>query len=292
MPLLSKVCPVCGYVVNDGEETPTAEEMADTLEELLLQIKNLPKPSFLNSMRNLLYALIPLATLYFIVLALISEAGIFWLIGGLGALISVYLIVRKVIEWCKPRSCALTTLKNEYEYHARTARRNFGKNVEVSRLINEITAEIAAVDEEHRVAKRRNIYMWLIFCAAVLVIGTGGIATTSVFSKDGTSEEQAEGQPAWQKKIAEFAASADNSDYGDNSARLSVLDEILKCGEYKAAEEFFFTYCQGKMGDLECAKQIVQAYLSAGDTAAAANFVSRVELRYASDVAKLKKMLE
>lgn len=292
MPLLSKVCPVCGYVVNDGEETPTAEEMADTLEELLLQIKNLPKPSFLNSMRNLLYALIPLATLYFIVLALISEAGIFWLIGGLGALISVYLIVHKVIEWCRPRSCALTTLKNEYEYHARTARRSFGKNVEVSRLINEITAEIAAVDEEHRAAKRRNIYMWVIFCAAVLVIGTGGIVTTSVFSKDGTSEEQTEGQPAWQKKIAEFAASADNSDYGDNSARLAVLDEILKCGEYKAAEEFFFTYSQGKMGDLECAKQIVQAYLSAGDAAAAADFVGRVELRYASDVAKLKKMLE
>ena len=62
--------------------------------------------------------------------------------------------------------------------------------------------------------------------------------------------------------------------------------------DFDAAEEFFFTYCQGKMGDLECAQQIVRSYLAADRKADAAAFAGRVTLRYGSDTAKLKKMVE
>ena len=144
MPLLSKVCPVCGYVVNDGDDSPTAEELVNKLEALLLRSKNMPKPSFAASLRNMLFVLFLVLAVYFIVLALISEAGLFWLLGIVCGVVSLYLLVRKLTKGSTGAG-AFEKLKNEYEYNERIARRSFGKNVEVSRLIKDITAEIYAV---------------------------------------------------------------------------------------------------------------------------------------------------
>lgn len=300
MPLLSKVCPVCGYVVNDGDDSPTAEELVNKLEALLLRSKNMPKPSFAASLRNMLFVLFLVLAVYFIVLALISEAGLFWLLGIVCGVVSLYLLVRKLTKGSTGAG-AFEKLKNEYEYNERIARRSFGKNVEVSRLIKDITAEISAVEAEHVAARRRSRSMWLIFAVVVIVVAAGGIFSTDVASRDeAPATEQtasaggdgdAETAP-WKAKVAAFAASSDNSEYGDNAARMAVLDEIIKCNAFDAAEEFFFTYCQGKMGDLECAQQIVRSYLAADRKADAAAFAGRVTLRYGSDTAKLKKMVE
>ncbi len=300
MPLLSKVCPVCGYVVNDGDDSPTAEELVNKLEALLLRSKNMPKPSFAASLRNMLFVLFLVLAVYFIVLALISEAGLFWLLGIVCGVVSLYLLVRKLTKGSTGAG-AFEKLKNEYEYNERIARRSFGKNVEVSRLIKDITAEISAVETEHVAARRRSRSMWLIFAVVVIVVAAGGIFSTDVASRDeapateqtASAGEDGDAETApWKAKVAAFAASSDNSEYGDNAARLAVLDEIIKCNAFDAAEEFFFTYCQGKMGDLECAQQIVRSYLAADRKADAAAFAGRVTLRYGSDTAKLKKMVE
>lgn len=300
MPLLSKVCPVCGYVVNDGDDSPTAEELVNKLEALLLRSKNMPKPSFAASLRNMLFVLFLVLAVYFIVLALISEAGLFWLLGIVCGVVSLYLLVRKLTKGSTGAG-AFEKLKNEYEYNERIARRSFGKNVEVSRLIKDITAEISAVEAEHVAARRRSRSMWLIFAVVVIVVAAGGIFSTDVASRDeapATEQTASAGKDGdaetapWKAKVAAFAASSDNSEYGDNAARLAVLDEIIKCNAFDAAEEFFFTYCQGKMGDLECAQQIVRSYLAADRKADAAAFAGRVTLRYGSDTAKLKKMVE
>lgn len=300
MPLLSKVCPVCGYVVNDGDDSPTAEELVNKLEALLLRSKNMPKPSFAASLRNMLFVLFLVLAVYFIVLALISEAGLFWLLGIVCGVVSLYLLVRKLTKGSTGAG-AFEKLKNEYEYNERIARRSFGKNVEVSRLIKDITAEISAVEAEHVAARRRSRSMWLIFAVVVIVVAAGGIFSTDVASRDeapateqtASAGEDGDAETApWKAKEAAFAASSDNSEYGDNAARLAVLDEIIKCNAFDAAEEFFFTYCQGKMGDLECAQQIVRSYLAADRKADAAAFAGRVTLRYGSDTAKLKKMVE
>lgn len=300
MPLLSKVCPVCGYVVNDGDDSPTAEELVNKLEALLLRSKNMPKPSFAASLRNMLFVLFLVLAVYFIVLALISEAGLFWLLGIVCGVVSLYLLVRKLTKGSTGAG-AFEKLKNEYEYNERIARRSFGKNVEVSRLIKDITAEISAVEAEHIAARRRSRSMWLIFAVVVIVVAAGGIFSTDVASRDdapateqtASAGEDGDAETApWKAKVAAFVASSDNSEYGDNAARLAVLDEIIKCNAFDAAEEFFFTYCQGKMGDLECAQQIVRSYLAADRKADAAAFAGRVTLRYGSDTAKLKKMVE
>ena len=162
--------------MNDGDDSPTAEELVNRLEELLLRSKNMPKPSFAASLRNMLFVL-------FLVLALISEAGLFWLLGIACGVVALYLLVRKLTKRTTSAG-AFERLKNEYEYQERLARRSFGKNIEVSRLIKEITSEINAVEAEHLAARRRSRTLWLVFAVVVIVVAAGGIFSTDLASRD------------------------------------------------------------------------------------------------------------
>lgn len=82
MPQLSKVCSVCGYVMSDDGKTPTAEEFVTTLTLLLHDIKMIPRPSFMKSMGQLSFITLPLVALYLLLMALVSEAGLFWILFG------------------------------------------------------------------------------------------------------------------------------------------------------------------------------------------------------------------
>lgn len=299
MPLLSKVCPCCQYVLDGEGDAPRAEQLVDTLEQILFAVKSLPAPSFASGLRALWCVVAPVVALACSVAALVSGAGLFWILAGLFWLLAAVALIRRFTR-SLASSRTVRELKNRYDYNERIARRNFGKNPEVARLLAEIRSEIEAAEAEWRTARRRSVVLWLAVCGALVLFVVAGVVVRGMKASggDAAAEESAPGgerteaAAPWRQRIEAFAASADNSDYGDNAARLAVLDEVLGCGEYEAAEEFFFDYAQGRMGDAECAARIVRAYLAAGRRDEAARFVDRIAPRYASDKVKLKKMVQ
>ena len=144
MPLLSRICPVCGYVADEDENRPSATELADTLEEILLAARSLPAPSFSRSMGQLSVVMLPLLTLFLLLAALISEAGIFWIATILFALGSIAAIILKICGRIGNGRAdrEFAELKNNFEFTARIARRDFGKSREVNNLLTEITERI------------------------------------------------------------------------------------------------------------------------------------------------------
>jgi len=285
MPLLSRICPVCGYVADEDENRPSATELADTLEEILLAARSLPAPSFSRSMGQLSVVMLPLLTLFLLLMALISEAGIFWIATILFALGSIVAIILKICgrigNGRADRNFA--ELKNNFEFTARMARRDFGKSREVNNLLTEITERIREIEQERRSASRRNLMIWL----AVLLIG-GILAGMGVWSTDQAVAVQEE--TGWQKELEAFRIAGSVDDY-DIENRSALLGKILAADEMTAAEEFFRNYCMGRPGDYDCAVQIVDRYLLAGDRAAAERFAGACDLRYNSDRNKLKKRL-
>jgi len=285
MPLLSRICPVCGYVADEDENRPSATELADTLEEILQAARSLPAPSFSRSMGQLSVVMLPLLTLFLLLMALISEAGIFWIATILFALGSIVAIILKICgrigNGRADRNFA--ELKNTFEFTARMARRDFGKSREVNNLLTEITERIREIEQERRSASRRNLMIWL----AVLLIG-GILAGMGVWSTDQAVAVQEE--TGWQKELEAFRIAGSVDDY-DIENRSALLGKILAADEMTAAEEFFRSYCMGRPGDYDCAVQIVDHYLQAGDREAAERFVGNCDLRYNSDRNKLKKRL-
>ncbi|MGN0189935.1 MAG: hypothetical protein ACI395_10505, partial [Candidatus Cryptobacteroides sp.] len=73
LPLLSKVCPVCGYVADGGDgNSPKAEEIISSLESRLSALKQLPLPTFGQSLKTVMVYACPVLALLCLVFALLS----------------------------------------------------------------------------------------------------------------------------------------------------------------------------------------------------------------------------
>lgn len=301
LPLLSKICPVCGYVVESDEDTPTAEDFANILEKCLYEIKGIPHPSFMRSMAQLSFIMLPLLAVYMLIIAVISSAGLFWILFFLFGVLSIWAIIKKASGKLgnDPFNKKFKSIKNEYEYYERTARRNFGKSREVTKLMNDISTEISNIESERNAGNRKNLIVWLIIL--VIFFASGGLSAFSIHKSLNAVEKLttkeftdliAEGK--WQEAIDSFNASAAKDDeYESNEMAKQILPILLSAGETSRAEEFFLESCMGKIGDMECATLIVNYYKDKSDPEAAKAFIKKcTKMRYKSDQRKLEKLLK
>lgn len=179
MPLLSKICPVCGYVVEDSGENCTAEEFLNRLEENLLEIKRIPDPSFMQSIMSLTWIVFPLITFYLLIMSLLSEAGFMWILSLIFAVLSLLQIRKKIkgVLGNDKFNKAFKEIKAKSEYYERLAKRNYGKNREVSALISDISSQIAQIESNRKKESTKNMIIWII-----IVILFFGLATRGVIS--------------------------------------------------------------------------------------------------------------
>lgn len=293
LPLLSKICPVCDFVIQEEGQT-TVEEIINSLEQTLLEAKGLPEPTFKQSFSKMLSFVMPLITLIAVVLALVSGGLFFWVIAGAAGVYSYINISRRIKS--KNNMDKMKSLLNEFDYYKGIAVRNFGKNQEVSKLVTKLSGEIYDISQNHASAAKKITFIWIVVIIAILVLGGSSIAVSvSVPTEEekqveqmvesGVQEEAAE---AWVKLVQDYVKAGYDEISGEE-ARLNIVKEIIK-SDVAAAEEFFKQYCQGQMGDKECAAEIVKAYKKVSEQKAA-EFINGVELRYKSDIEKLKKLL-
>lgn len=304
MPQLSKVCPVCGYVMSDDGKTPTAEEFVTTLTLLLHDIKMIPRPSFMKSMGQLSFITLPLVALYLLLMALVSEAGLFWILFGVFLLLSVWVIIKKARGNLgnEPFNRVFHKLKTDYEFHEQMAKMNFGKSREVAGVLSDISAQIAEIEEKRQASSRKNLLVWM-----VLIVVFCSAASTGVFSLNSTLNDRDDGgrnvaekveanvgKGNWQKAVQAFKDSPESKDnYECNKLAVKILPQILSAGETQEAVDFFLNNCMGKVGDYDCAVLVVNYYLKkASGVEDATKFVQKCDkMRYTSDQRKLEKLL-
>ena len=164
LPLLSKVCPVCGHVINgeDGETLKAAEYIA-SLESKLSTIKKIPMPTFGQSFKNLQILFCPILAIACLILALITDAGIFLIACGLFIILfCVFLIIKLTAK-------SFNKKKIEFEEEMKTAKRYFGKNREISRELEAFAEELENIDKQRKALTRRNNLIWLCILAVIII---------------------------------------------------------------------------------------------------------------------------
>lgn len=286
MPLLSRVCPVCGNVVEGGDNQASATKSVEYLENILYRVKSLPEPSFSKSMGHMSLYMIPLLTLLVAVLWLISNAGLFLIIGAILAIWSIILVIKKLAGTLgnAKSNKYFAELKNEYEYSARSLQRDYGKNREIARLLEEINEQISSIEKRRKALTRRNFILWAIIFVLIAIL-----ASVGSFGVKSTVEDNVAIQ--WQEELQEFVSKGVNDEH-DATLRTQLLEKIISANAMTEAEQFFNDYCMGLVGDMECAKKIVQYHISKGNKDAAEAFVKKCKLRYASDIEKLQNLLK
>jgi hypothetical protein len=293
MPLLSKICPVCGYVAEGGdEENMGVNQLVGTLERILHAMKSLPAPSFGKGMAQLSVIIYPILAVAFLLMAAISEAGFFWIFCLLFVVLSIVSFIRKSKGTLgnEPFNRAFREMKNDYTYFERLARRDFGKSREVTALADEITEQIRSIEKQRRSAATKNLIVWLCLMAVILGVAGYGVILTGEAVGDpviGSVEEA-----AWQQAVQAYEAIPDKESMDAIDARTAITGSIVAAGETAAAEDFFIRQCMGNMKDFECARILVAYYVANGKTDAADAFVARcTAMRYPSDQTKLKKLI-
>lgn len=165
LPLLSKVCPVCGHVIN-GEtgETPKAAEYIESLESKLSAIKKMPLPTFGQSFKDAQIILCPVFAIVCLVMALITEAGLFWIAGAL------FIILFAVFGIIKLVSKSFKKKKVDFYEELKTAKRYFGKNREMSKELDAFSEEVEAIEKQRKALSRKNTFIWIIILAVVVAV--------------------------------------------------------------------------------------------------------------------------
>lgn len=291
LPLLSKVCPTCGYVIESGQVT-SAYEIANNLEQVLHDMKSVPIPGFIAGMARVSVLIIPIITLFLFVVAWISSAGLFWILFVLFLIWSIFVIIKKYKGTFKADIHEKEILKliNKYEYLSRIAKRDFGDNKEVRKLLNDIAIQKEEIEGMWRSSIRTNVFLWLAILALIVIFSiTGTCSVSNVVEEAEKTEMSADAD--WQEEINKYMSS-DASEQNNPEIRLELIKKILKSGEINEAEKFFLKNLMGEIGDMECAKEIVLTYIKDNKTDKAKAFLNKcTDLRYKSDLNKLQKLI-
>lgn len=287
MPLLSKICPVCGYVEEGGDENNmSVSDFVKVLEARLNEIKYIPEPSFMKGMGHFTFVIYPILAIAFLLVFLISDSGLFLLAFALFLILSIIAIVKKTKgrlgydpfnQWFK-------IVQSDFDYHKRIAKHSFGKNSEVSRLIDDISGEIKTVEKKRSAALRKNTIIWSVIVVILLGMAVLGVTSTqSVIS----------GKQATEENSAHLLQEYEAGNVTDTEqARLNIINALLAEGNTANAEKFFLTECMGNARDMDGATAIVKHYNKVSDADGAKSFVDRCTgIRYNSDKEKLYKLI-
>ncbi len=226
-------------------------------------------------------------------MAWISSAGLFWILFLLTFIGSFIIILKKLKGKLKVDIAQrkIKELKNDYELTARIAKRDFGENREVNRLLKDVSAQIHEIEEKWNGAMRKNFFIWMgILLVIIILFATGTCSVNSIVEKTESTETSAGGN--WRQEIERFLLLSEE-EQNDPELRLHIVKGIIEAGEMEEAEKFFINNLMGKLGDMECAKEIVNAYIVNGQKDKAVAFSEKcVAMRYNSDVDKLKQLIK
>ena len=301
LPLLSKVCPACGLVVDKEDGAPGAMELTEELDAEVIEIKKLVHEANTLKLRSSIWLYILVAGFFLGALAVKSSIGLFWIL-ALAAVIVAFVVFRRTREVSV--SSLLAGHKIAYEYGTSLVKRYFRGNTEMARfmdenahVVEEAEARISAGRSRSRLVGWILAAVELVLCVLLLVaIPTKGQRAAKAETQ---VPKEYDAQVAWyikegqpQQAIEAYAASEFNDDFAGAPKRQALTEALCQAGYTAEAAQYVLLYCVGKPQDLECAKAVVQAYLAVSDNAAAADFVAKCTgLRYKSDLNKLKALI-
>ena len=142
MPLLSKICPTCGYTIDNSETTLTPMEYMESLEGLLKELRSVNMPTFLDSFKKLLALVMLLLTIYFFVMSFMTGAFIFKLFCNISLIILGFSLALFILKKVKCNKEYIVFLCSPEASKSRKDNKFLSKD-DISEFCNEITENSA-----------------------------------------------------------------------------------------------------------------------------------------------------
>ena len=299
MPALSKVCPVCGYVATQTDNTGNLlEQLVEKMESCLHKLKQQDKPTVFTGIKKHLFIFYIILTIQLFVLATVSMSIMAWSAVSLFLFLSIFSIIKKFRNKKNEASSQFNLITADYETYRRQANTHFGKNKEVKELSLTLDQEMDTIKKEWRKqAFRYNTLGFISINCILIVTGTvifslsKFIATADLPPEESSIITYLE-QEEYDKAIAIYPDVEKNCiDEGEN-IRTQVIHHLSQKQQWEKASSFFLLHCMGKRGDYSCARIIIEDQLKNNRKEGAIDFLETCSsLHYPSDFNKLKKLI-
>lgn len=173
MPALSKICPVCGYIATQADNTNNLlDTLTDNMNKCLLEIKQISRPTIMSGIKNNLFILYIVLTIQFFVLAAVSMSTLAWIIVIFFLILSIFATKKKLGKGKNDAAGQLEKIAIEYESYQRQANTYFGKNKEVRVLSQTLTQELGTIKKDWlKQSFRCNIAGLIVIIGIILVTG-------------------------------------------------------------------------------------------------------------------------
>ncbi len=298
------VCPACGtdYVqatiaaITGNAGATESDAVAMTLngmEDSLRVLDSVAKPTMKNTLHRIALPVWGVALVACIVAGLLCNAPFFYLLAIAPLVVTVVALTRKLTgkaSMTQGERIALATAKVFAEDAARM-RAEYATSEQVIARLDGMQQKIDTTLASIEAAHSRNKKIIMAISIVVLLLFSTGVGALAIRNfKARRAEAAYEALPEWVKARDNYLASEHNSEFGDNALRMEVITLMLEADEEAATEGFFLDHCMGYVGDADCARLIIDHYRANEDKSALNTFIDRLNLRYDSDTAKLRKL--
>ena len=299
MPALSKICPVCGYIATQNDNTDNLlDTLVDKMENCLHNLKNLPRPTIMYGIKNNLLILYIILVVQFFILAAVSMSTVAWIIVFIFMILSILAIRNKFRNKGNETSRQLEQIINEYETYQRQANTYFGKDKEVKNLSQTLTQELDAIRKERKKQTFRYnlsgllLILGISFITGFAIFSLSKFIATSELPIEESSVTEYLNRGDYDKAIAIYPEIENKSIDEGEISRSRIIDKLCQNQQWEKASSFFFRYSIGKRGDYACAQTIIKELQKDNRPDEAADFLEAcTSLSYPSDFNKLKKLI-
>lgn len=182
----TKVCPRCGYVVDDK-----MDEYLNDLESSLVAIKALPKESFGAYFSSQAYIMYAIAALVFLIVFFMTDGGLFLILAAVFLILTAVYLIRKFAGARRHRDSEESFRTNmvAIESMMRQLKNDYGESKEVRDRIRSTSSELKDIVHEHNANHRHAVKVWIAVIAVVLAVSVAGIVMLGSRDLDGNGDK-------------------------------------------------------------------------------------------------------
>lgn len=168
----TKVCPRCGYVVDDNIDVYLM-----TLENLFNEVKSCRPVSFSEYFSKKAYLLYAFVTVIFIVVMFMTDAGLFLLLSAIAFLMTVISLVRKIALRKKNDESEgkYSQLLIEIDSCMRILKSDYSESSKVRDRLRVATSDLKDIVARHDENRRHAVKIWIIVFLVTAAVSAAGI---------------------------------------------------------------------------------------------------------------------
>lgn len=181
-----KVCPRCGYVVDDK-----MDEYLDTLESLLLDLKTLPKESFSSYFSAQAYLMTAFVMIVFLIVYFMTGGLLFLLLAAIALILTVIYLIKKIVKG-KSHASSEARYKEtlaSLETMVRLLKSDYGEAREVRDRLRSVTSELKDITYAHNANHRNALKTWIAVVVVVVALVVAGITLLGMRDLDNAQVE-------------------------------------------------------------------------------------------------------